>query len=90
MIPRRITILSFSLIIIFALTSFGQESERNSQGVYFELGEGDYIKEWLLLGPFDGGEPSFLGTGLEKDFSHLTEAKSLFFRSPDILPTGRA
>ncbi len=44
------TILSFSLI--FSLTAICQEIERNPKEVYFEIGEGDYIKEWLVIGPF--------------------------------------
>jgi len=67
MILKRAIIL-FSALILLALapTTFGQEIERNPKFVssakaelrsklraaYFEVGQEEYIKEWLVIGPF--------------------------------------
>ncbi|MBM3235622.1 hypothetical protein FJZ31_04920 [Candidatus Poribacteria bacterium] len=61
MMSKLATIFLFLLIVGIALTVFGQDIERHLQEAYFEVGKADYIKEWLVLGPF-------FPNNLEKDF----------------------
>ena len=56
--PKWILIFIVIPFCIFCITAWTQE---NGQ-VTVQLSD-EYLTEWLLLGPFDGGEPSFLGTG---------------------------
>jgi len=60
---KRFLILVFSLILGFVVTALGQDERndetpnsgqinRNSKEVHFEVGKGDFIKEWLLIGSF--------------------------------------
>jgi ligand-binding sensor domain-containing protein len=49
---KQVVTLTLFLILGFALTALGQEIERNPKEAYFEVGKEDYIKEWLVIGPF--------------------------------------
>ncbi|MBI1923876.1 hypothetical protein HYR99_06460 [Candidatus Poribacteria bacterium] len=62
MISKRIAIFVFSLMLLATLMSYGQEIERNPKGAYFEVGNDESIKEWLMIDPFP--------KEIETDFLH--------------------
>jgi len=53
MILKRAIIFFFALILLaLAPTTFGQEIERDTREAYFDVGKDEYIKEYLVIGPF--------------------------------------
>jgi len=68
MISKLIAISSFILIAGIAFTGFCQEIERNPKEAYFDVGKGNYIKEWLVIGPFP--------RELETDFLQAQEGEA--------------